>query len=183
MRVISGKYKGRKLVSFKLEHIRPTTDRVKGSLFNILAGRVGGARVLDLFSGTGSLGIEALSRGATEVTMVENDKRSIQVIQRNLESLGIDDGVKISRADVIKYLLQYEGSSYGIILIDPPFPLKICSKTLEAVSSSKAANDLTTIIIETSVHEPLPTEVKTLRCVDTRDYGDKLLWFYEKKEA
>ena len=91
MRVISGKYKGRELVSFKADHIRPTTDRVKESIFNKLQSHIAGARVLDLFSGTGSLAIEAISREAESVTAVEMNKKSIEIIKKNLQLLKITE--------------------------------------------------------------------------------------------
>ena len=84
MRIIGGKYKGLYLTNFKADHIRPTTDRVKESMFNILQAQIEDARVLDLFSGTGNLGIEAISRGARHVTFVEKNKKSIQILKENI---------------------------------------------------------------------------------------------------
>ena len=93
MRIISGKYKGRNLVSFKADHIRPTMDRIKETIFNKWMMYVDGAKVLDLFAGTGNLGIEALSRGATHVTFVEKSNKSMNIVKENLELL------KISKSD------------------------------------------------------------------------------------
>jgi 16S rRNA (guanine966-N2)-methyltransferase len=182
MRIISGKFKGHKLASFDEDHIRPTTDRVKESLFNIIASRLEDSRVLDLYSGTGSLGLEALSRGAKSVDMVEVNPRSIQIIRKNLGILRVEDEVRIHKDEAIRYLQKYAGQPYDVLLIDPPFPLKICEKTLEAVSSSAAADKSSIIIIEHSRHEPLSDAIKTLTRVDSRSYGDKLLAFYEKGE-
>jgi 16S rRNA (guanine966-N2)-methyltransferase len=182
VRIISGKFKGHKLVSFDEDHIRPTTDRVKESVFNIMAPYLESSRVLDLFSGTGSLGLEAFSRGASSVEMVEINPKSIKIIQKNLERLKITEGMKILKRDAVEFVKKYDGEPYDVILIDPPFPLKICETILMEVSQSKVANGETRIFIEHSKQEPLPPEIGTLRCIDTRSYGDKLAAFYEKRE-
>jgi len=182
VRIISGKFKGHKLVSFDEEHIRPTTDRVKESVFNILTAHLDSARVLDLFSGTGSLGLEAFSRGASTVEMVEINPKSIKVIQKNLARLKITEGIKILKRDAMEFVKKYNGLPYDVILIDPPFPLKICEAILKEISQSQVANSGTRIFIEHSKQEPLPLEIDSLRCIDTRSYGDKLAAFYEKRE-
>src|SRR5690606_5573787 len=98
LRIISGRYKGRSLVSFKAPHIRPTTDRVKESLFNKIQSRVDGSRVLDLFSGTGSLGLEAISRGASLVEFVDDSASSLNILKKNLKLLSIDKGFTVKKA-------------------------------------------------------------------------------------
>jgi 16S rRNA (guanine966-N2)-methyltransferase len=182
MRIISGKFKGRKLAQFSEDHLRPTTDRVKESLFNIIAGHIEGARALDLFSGTGNLGFEALSRGAGEVHMVELSKRSIQIIQQNAKLLGIasDPSLTLHKADALKFVGSYDAEPFGVVLIDPPFPLKVCVKILEALEKSLVIDNDSIIVIEHSVHEAVPEKLNSLTRVDTRDYGDKLLAFYKK---
>ena len=183
MRIISGKYKGHKLSSFDEDHIRPTTDRVKESVFNILAGYIEGARVLDLFSGTGNLGLEALSRGAATVDMVEVNPRSIAIIKKNIDKLKIEEGVRIHKADAVSFVNEYVGEAYDIILIDPPFPLKICGNVLEAISRSPIANSQSQIAIEHARQELLPSPVsENMTCIDTRSYGDKIVAFFKKKE-
>src|SRR4051812_6497919 len=109
MRIISGKFKGQRLASFDEEHIRPMTDRVKESLFNIWSGYIEEARVLDLFSGTGSVGLEALSRGAKSIDMVEKSPKSIQIISKNCQLLKITEGVDIHKQDVLIFLERYSG--------------------------------------------------------------------------
>jgi len=183
MRIISGKFKGHKLVSFDEDHIRPTTDRVKESLFNIIAPYLESSKVLDLYSGTGSLGLEAFSRGALSVDMVEVSGKSIQIIKKNLINLKINEGVTIYKEEAIGYVTEYEGQPYDLIFIDPPFPSKICVKTLEATAKSQVIDSDSRVIIEHSRHEPLEEEVLSLRRVDSRSYGDKLLAIYMKKES
>src|SRR5690606_35256713 len=105
MRIISGKFGGRKLVHFKADHIRPTTDRVKEVIFNKLQSDIDGSRVLDLFSGTGSLALEALSRGASWVTAVEKNPKSIEIIKKNCELLKIPPGeIALVKKDVLAFL-------------------------------------------------------------------------------
>jgi len=182
MRIISGKFKARRLVSFNAEHIRPTTDRVKESIFNILANKVEDARVLDLYSGTGSLGLEAISRGAKYVEMVEQNSHSIQIIVKNIKVLDLKEDVKIRKMDVIRYLTSYKGKPFDIVLIDPPFPSKICHGTLETLSASQALSKETSVVIEHSKHESLEEKVGVLRRVDRRDYGDKLVSFFRMED-
>ena len=181
MRIISGKYKGHKLVSFDQDHIRPTTDRVKESLFNIIAARIPEARVLDLFSGTGNLGLEALSRGANSVDMVELSRKSIDVIRKNMANLKVTEGIVIHKEDAVEFVQNYVGPAFDVVLIDPPFPAQICLKTLEALERSPAVSAATSIVIEHSRHEVLPEKIGALRRVDSRSYGDKLLAFFERE--
>ena len=182
MRVIAGKFGGRKLKSFDEKHIRPTTDRVKESLFNILNPHIEGARVLDLYSGTGNLAIEALSRGAHWVDLVELNSRSIKIIADNLKMLEIEDQFKINRTDAVRFVSKYEGEPYDIILIDPPFPLKICSTTLEAIEKNqRLTHDGTIIAIEHQSNEPLLEKIGTLKQIDIRHYGDKHVSFYKRE--
>ena len=183
MRIIAGLYKGHKLVSFDEDHIRPTTDRVKESVFNILTPILEGARVLDLFSGTGNLSLEALSRGAASVDMIELSPKSIAIMRKNIEHLKVASGAKIHRSDAVVYVREYVGPAYDLILIDPPFPLKICETILQAVSESPVADAHTRIMIEHSRKESLPKQILRLSTIDTRSYGDKLVAFFEKKES
>jgi 16S rRNA (guanine966-N2)-methyltransferase len=182
MRIIAGLFKGHKLVSFDEGHIRPTTDRVKESVFNILTPMIDGAKVLDLFSGTGNLGFEALSRGASTIDMVEKSSKSIVIIRKNMTHLKITEGIKIHQSDAVDFVREYVGVAFDLILIDPPFPLKICEAILKEVSSSQAADSHTRIVIEHSRKEPLPIKVLELTAIDTRSYGDKLVAFYEKRD-
>ncbi len=147
MRIIAGRFKGRRLVSFKADHIRPTTDRVKESIFNKLQGHLDGARVLDLFSGTGNLSCEAVSRGASQVDAVELSKKSIQIIRDNLKALEIEDEVRVIQDDVLKYLRKYAGDPYDLILADPPFTEKLSNSVLEELGKSAAVGPETMIMI------------------------------------
>lgn len=127
MRIIAGKFKSRSVKAPKSEKIRPTSDKVKGALFNMLE-PVEGCTVVDFYAGTGNLGIEALSRGAGEVVLVDKDVDSLKLIRENLESLGLNphnphDHIRLLASEVSRafYLLHQEGKKFDILLADPPY--------------------------------------------------------------
>ena len=183
MRIISGRFRGRRLVNFNADHIRPTTDRVKESIFNKLQGYVEDARILDLFSGTGNLTCECISRGATSVDSVELSKKSIAIIRENLKLLDIEDEVTVICDDVMKYLAKYVGAPYDLIFADPPFTQKLADQTLAGLATSQAVGPDTMIVIESSSHEVVQDSYEGLECSDTRDYGDKRVSFWKKTEV
>lgn len=178
MRVISGKYKGRHLVSFQAGHIRPTTDRVKESLFNILMHQVEGARVLDLFSGTGSLAIECLSRGAAFVDLVENNRKSLSIIRQNLESLKINEGFKIHPVDAFKYIKSYQGGPYDLVIADPPFTRAWAHDLGRAIGASTLISEQSSVVIEAASKERMEQAYPGLKRLDQRAFGDKNLHFF-----
>src|SRR5262252_3555379 len=122
MRIIAGRFKGRRLKAPTSDGLRPTSDKLRETLFNILAPRVAGARVLDGYAGTGAVGIEALSRGATAVTFVEQDRRAQALIAENLAHCGISGGYAIIRSSAQRAIseLQAQRATFELILLDPP---------------------------------------------------------------
>jgi 16S rRNA (guanine966-N2)-methyltransferase len=183
MRIISGKYKGHPLVPFKADHIRPTTDRVKETLFNKLMFDIEGARAVDLFAGTGNLGIEALSRGAREVIFVEKHPKSIQILKQNLEKLKVPTGdYKIVNMDVLTYLKSYQGEAFDIIFADPPFTEKMAHAVMEHASLSQAFGAQTLLTIESERREKMEDVYADLERYDRREFGDKILSFFSKKQ-
>jgi 16S rRNA (guanine966-N2)-methyltransferase len=186
MRVISGKYKGHHLVPFSGDHIRPTTDRVKESMFNMIQNYVEGARVLDLFSGTGNLGIEALSRGAASVLFVEKNRKSIQILEKNLQKLKVDEPFQIIQKDVISFLKNYEGEPFDLIFADPPFTEEMAHDVMLAADQTRAfhpntAENPTLFMIESGRREKILDDYPTLTRYDVREFGDKFLSFFRKK--
>ena len=185
MRVISGKFKGHKLVSFQAGHIRPTTDRVKETLFNKLMGLTGEARVLDLFAGTGNLGIEALSRDATHVDFVEENRKSLAILRENLNKLRITSGFAVLPLDVFKYLKRFEGAPYNLILADPPFPQKWADKVMSSIAISATLTSGTIVAIESAAKETIQdfyaslTNNCDLNLLDRKKFGDKNLSLYK----
>lgn len=179
MRIIAGKYKGHRLVAFEAAHIRPTTDRVKESLFNKLMGQWEGARVLDLFSGTGNLGLEALSWGAASVDFVENHRKSLRILNENLAKLKVTDGFKIHSFDVFQFLKRYDGPPFDIVLADPPFTQKLADQVLRVLCESLSIREGTTVAIESSRQESVENGYQRLNRLDQKNFGDKHLNLYE----
>lgn len=182
MRIISGRFKGRVLASFQADHIRPTTDRVKETIFNKWMGALDGARVLDLFSGTGSLGLESLSRGALQVDFIEQNVKSIQILKKNIELLKLSkDEYSIFKQDVLTFLKNFQGPPYAFILIDPPFTEKMAHDVMQALDVSACFDENTLIAIESQKKERIDDAYTQLYRYHVNDYGDKLLSFFTKK--
>ena len=120
MRIVGGLYRGRTLFTFEGQDIRPTPDKVRESIFNIIQHRVYGSSFLDVFSGTGAMGIEALSRGAKSVVLNDKDRQSIKLINKNVEKIGAKEGVKVTNLDGVQ-LLSSSLEKYDIIYLDPPY--------------------------------------------------------------
>ncbi len=122
MRVIAGSLKGRRLKSPDWEGLRPTSDKLRETLFNILAPRIAGARVVDVYAGTGALGIEALSRGALDVTFIEQDRRAQALIAENLAHCGVSTGYTVLRSEALRAVASLgRATAFDIILLDPPY--------------------------------------------------------------
>ncbi len=182
MRIISGRFKGRVLSSFQADHIRPTTDRVKETLFNKWMTDVEDARVLDLFSGTGNLGLESLSRGCLHVDFVEMNVKSIQILKKNIELLKLQSNeYSIHKMDVLQYLSKYRGEAFNLILADPPFTEKMAHDVMQAIDASLCFGANTLIAIESHKKERMDEAYANLYRYDFRDYGDKVLSFFTKK--
>ncbi len=183
MRVISGTARGRKLRAVPGEGTRPITDRVKESLFNILGTDVRDARVLDLFAGTGGVGIEALSRGAKEAVFVEQGRAALETIRANLVSTGLAGRARVVRADVFTFLSRPPDARYDYAYIAPPQYKELWKQTLLAIDANPAwlSEDSEVIVqIHPREFEPLPLE--HLALIDERKYGSTLLCFYELQD-
>jgi 16S rRNA (guanine966-N2)-methyltransferase len=175
MRVIAGQWGGRRLQAPTGAATRPTSDRVREALFSILGDRVAGARVLDLFAGSGALGIEALSRGASEATFVDSSPAAVKAVQGNLEALGAE--AEVRRADARVFLRGASGAGrhYDLVFLDPPYrrtaelgaPL---SELLPAVLAPGAL-----VVSESDRRAPLELTMPT---TDERRYGDTLIRFH-----
>lgn len=148
MRVIAGIYRGKKLKEFSLSSTKPTLDRVKESLFSSIQFNLIGAKVLDLFAGTGALGIESLSRRASSVDFVDANPEAIKIIKQNLQ--GIDGKFSVIKSDYMSYLNQarLNGITYDIILLDPPFDTDFGIKAIEYIIDNALLNDEGVIMYE-----------------------------------
>lgn len=184
MRIIAGKYKGQLLHHFSADHIRPTTDRVKETLFNILQNEIPGAKVLDLFSGTGNLGLEALSRGAAEVFFVENHPKSLEILRKNIEKLKVTEPHAIWNKNVIQFLEKPPGNlTFDVIFADPPFTKAMADQVLTVASKSPAFGAHTILAIESAKREKLEDCYGDVIRSDKRVFGDKILSFFTKSSA
>ncbi len=171
MRVIGGEYGGRELVAPRGRGTRPTSDRVREALFSIL-GDIGGARVLDLYAGSGALGIEALSRGAAQATLVDSSRTAIQTIRRNLETLGLQAHVVDQPVSRFLEHARRDARQYDLIFLDPPYRLASgLGRQLTAALAPVLATDAR-VIAESDRRSPLGLDLE-LR--DERRYGDTLI--------
>ena len=181
MRIISGRFKGHRLCSFSADFIRPMTDRVKTSVFNTLFSfglEPSGRRILDLFAGTGNLALEALSRGAIEVHLVESHKKAVQIIKKNCRILKNPNGVKIHNKNVFPFLSAYKGESFDLVFADPPFQKRWGGNVLENVVSSQIARKDTMLVLEVSSQENIPEKPDSYRLATHKKFGDKKVLFY-----
>ena len=184
MRIIAGKYRGRKLKSPPSLETRPTSDRLRETLFNILAPRIEGARFLDLCAGSGAVGIEALSRGAQHITFVDRSQKMRAVIEANLESLEVDQSeieiVTADAADLLRRVAKKKGEAFDIIFFDPPYltdyhrVMDYVGEHLEQLLSKHGV-----VIVEHHKKTQLPVEFSALRRYRALKQGDSILSFYE----
>lgn len=181
LRVIGGTAKGRKLKMVPGEGTRPVMDRVKEALFNILGTDIVGSRFLDLFAGTGGVGIEALSRGARRATFVENDRRALETLRDNLTVTGLKDRADVLRTDVLALLRSTPTAPFDFIYIAPPQYVGLWSKALELIDARPGwLNPDGWAIAQIHPVEAKEVELKNLQLVDERRYGSTLLRFYER---
>ena len=182
MRVISGTRQGKHLKSFKGRKIRPTSDRVKEALFNIIKQDMAeGTKVLDLFAGTGNLAIEALSRGASKAYLVEKDRDSLSIIRENIKLCSFQKEAEIIPVEVKKAIpvLEKKGATFDIIFIDPPYDAGLAGETLDLLGES-ALSKGALVVAECSSRETLEERYGKLVLKDMRRYGDTSLSFFER---
>ena len=171
MRIITGRARGARLKTPKGLLTRPTSDRVKESLFSILGGRVVGRRVLDLFAGTGSLGLEALSRGSASAAFV--DRATEHVLRENAEHTRLDEAVRILRGDVFSVLsrLAAEGAVFDLVFCDPPYHKGLWERTLTALDASPILSEGALVIVESGEDEKELPSLTRLSLVREERYG------------
>ena len=168
MRVVAGKYRGKKLKEFDINSTRPTMDRVKESIFNLIQFDVADAIVLDLFSGTGALGIEAISRGAKLVYFVDSNKEAIKLINSNLK--GIEGNFKVCYQDYLSFLKLNKNLKFDIVLLDPPFKENLGETAIKFIIENNMLNENGIIIFETSTNRDFKLENPSFSSV-RKTYG------------
>ena len=183
MRIIGGENKGRNLVSLgkgdPSAHLRPTSDRVRESIFNlIIGGRYGNklenCYILDLFAGTGALGLEALSRGAKSVLFVDNGQRAIQLLRKNISICGVKNKATVIKADATKKLTISHKNSFDLVFIDPPYGKRLGLKALKILKKYELLNKETLIILEEG--EQI-NSIESFSLEDCRRYGSSYAHF------
>ena len=179
MRIISGTSRGRKLATPRNHSLRPTSDRVKESIFNILQSEIEGKVVLDLFAGTGNLGIEALSRGAKKTIFVEKGRQALRLIQKNLTQFGLEGRFEILPRDANHAIgiLMERGECFDLILMDPPYEKGLIQKTLIKLNSNQIYHKDSILIIEHHRREPLPHHMERWNLIRQRRMGDTVISF------
>lgn len=182
MRVIAGKAKGRILKSPRGLRTRPMTELARGALFSILeAVAQDWSRVLDLYSGTGSLGIEALSRDAGEVDFVEQNNACCKIIKENLETTGFAQQGRVYCKSVTG-ALSFLSGKYGLVLVDPPYAEPNLDRLLERIATSELVREGTTVAIHHWHRRPLAPAYGNFQLKDSRSYGDSSISIYQQEE-
>ena len=184
MRVVAGSAKGRRLLAPKGPGTRPVMDRVKTALFDILAGEVVGGRFLDLFAGTGGIGIEALSRGAEAATFVELEPEALRYVRRNLETTGLTARAETIRADAFRFLedARAAGRRYDLVYVAPPQYQGMAARALAQLDAAPLTEPGGLVIAQIHPRERGELDalaLTRLRRYDERRYGSTLLFFYE----
>ena len=176
MRIIAGTLKGRTLRAPGWTGLRPTSDRLRETLFNVLGASIGGARVLDGYAGTGAVGIEALSRGAAHVTFVEQDPRAIALIETNLKRCGVTERYVIIRAGFADATARFHQPAFDIIFLDPPYGTAELTRALDAAGSLMQPG--TRLVIEHAKRDAAPAVHGGLTRTRLLTSGDSALAFY-----
>ena len=179
MRIIGGKYRSRVLAEFAGENVRPTSDRAREALFNILSFNIYGARVLDLFAGSGAVGIESLSRGAKEVQFNDFSKDSVAIVKKNLNTLKIAIGTeaKVTQRDYLACLEQAK-EPFDFIFIDPPYHIDYGEKALKKIAERGLLSENGVAVYERDI--PFDGEIEGLEKYDERKYGKAYLSFFRR---
>lgn len=179
LRVISGKFRGKKLYSVPGANTRPTSDRLRESLFNILSFRVQNAHVLDLFAGTGALGIEAMSRGADTCVFIDKYEGALSIINKNITACNIEEQTKTFKWDIRKNLncLKSEQPTFSLVFMDPPYNTNSIEPTFHNLLESRVLIKDALVVIEHSIRETLPNNISQLQIADQRKYGKTVVSF------
>ncbi len=179
MRIIGGQFRGKKLHGFRGKEIRPTSDRLRESIFNIIHKHVRNATVLDLYAGTGALGVEALSRGARSAMFIDNHKPSLALIQRNIEACGLENKTKIYYWNIEKNLncLCSSNSLFNLVFMDPPYAKGLVKISLLNLSKTRMLTSNACIVVEHTPRERIANDLTDFVYTDQRIYGKTCISF------
>ena len=178
MRVISGKARGTKLFSLDGEKTRPTLDRVKESVFNIIQNEINESVFLDLFSGSGAISIEAASRGAKKVIACDKSKDAVRIIKRNIEKTHMEERISVYNDDYQECLKKIKNTKFNLIYLDPPYKTDYALKAIRLILELNLIDNNSIIIVETDDEEILnKIEKENIQIIDKRKYGRALITF------
>lgn len=181
MRIIAGNRRGHKLIEFSGDDVRPTTDRVKESMFNLIQGFIPGARVLDLFSGSGALSFESLSRGAESATCIDIDKRSVDIIRANAKDLSYEEKCDIINCSCFDYLKK-TGKQFDVIFLDPPYNKGFIEPVISDIVKNCVLSEDGIIVLE-SDNTDFYGEINGLSIYRQRKYGRTYVTVYKHMEG
>jgi 16S rRNA (guanine(966)-N(2))-methyltransferase RsmD len=187
LRIISGSARGRKLRLFSGQHIRPTSDRVREAVFNILQNRLGSFHniaVLDLFCGTGALSLETLSRGAERAVLVDRSSQAAKIVAANAEICGLSDRIRFLRGgvpDILPRLAPH--GPFDLIFLDPPYSRDLVPPTLTGVTTNRLLKNHGIVLVEASCKDAIPETIAGLTCIDRRHYGTTFIALLSPDEA
>ncbi|MCK6620388.1 MAG: 16S rRNA (guanine(966)-N(2))-methyltransferase RsmD [Calditrichaceae bacterium] len=182
MRIISGKYKGRQLHSAKDQSIRPTTDKIKEYIFELLGDFVSDAITLDLFCGSGSLGLEALSRGARNVTFLDNSQTSLRVLRRNISLVKLDESFRIIRKEAEQFLKKNK-QPFDLIFADPPFKWDKFDALLPLVFKPENLTEFGLFVLESERSHEIKWEGETYEVLRQKEFDRSVITFFSRKGA
>ena len=184
MRITGGMLRGRQLHAPKTDAIRPMRDQVRAAVFNILGDIVEGSRFLDLFAGTGSVGIEALSRGASHAVFVDQSPEALGIIRANLKELDLMANSTVVADDVFRAIdsLSRQNEKFDLVFVGPPYGRGLADRALQQLADSTLVFSQTIIFVEIFKKEVLHPEYNRLKSFDERLYGDNLVLFFQLKE-
>ena len=189
MRIITGKAKGKKLFTLEGDATRPTSERIKGAIFSAIQFDIEGRRVLDIFAGSGQMGLEALSRGAVSATFIDSSREAMEIVKKNANATSLADVSKFIVSDGANYLRKSAGRDrYDLVFIDPPYAMNLCKKTVEALLRYEALSDGAIVVLESGdeVMELDNFPYSAFEVIKSTSYGKKTsvnILLYRKPES
>lgn len=186
MRIISGTARGTKLFTLEGTNTRPTLDRVKESLFNIIFDEVNESIVLDLFSGSGAIGLEMASRGAKKVFLCDNSKDACNIIKKNIEKTHLESRVELMQQDFLECIKKLKNQKIDIIFLDPPYKTDFIKIAVEELMKNEIIDENTLLIAETDEFERINEQIEKIKNIqlnDKRKYGRVYILFLKKKSG
>jgi 16S rRNA (guanine966-N2)-methyltransferase len=182
MRVIAGKYKGRRLGAVPDLSVRPVMDRVKQYIFDVIKDRCENATVCDIFAGSGALGIEAMSRGAAEVTFIDSGVEAVKMIEKNLAHIKCTERTQIFRYDALRFI-ESNTFAFDIVFCDPPYELKDIPKMVENVLKKKCVMADGILLVEHHITIQLPEKVESFSKIKEKKFGKTMITMYGRDDV